>query len=54
MREEKLTFKLNLEFGLFSEMDIFVNRLRVSFEFESDVKSIQEIRRPSSLLFRGQ
>lgn len=54
MRDKKLTFKFNLKFGLFSEMDIFVNGLRVSSKFESDVKSVQEIMRPSSLLFRGQ
>ena len=33
MGEEKLIFQLNSEFGLFPEMDIFANGLRVSVEF---------------------
>lgn len=32
MGEEKLTFKLNLEFGLFPETGVFVDGLRVSVE----------------------
>lgn len=42
IRGEKVTFQLNLEFGLFPEMGIFVNGLRVNFEFERDVESVQK------------